>query len=109
MSKVWVIYSSLLIVLGKISQLSLLLKLADEVIVPEGVAAEVGRGPIEILPGSGWRQKAATLYGWLAKLIRALQHGIWDWARVTSYHGHYCTKGARRSWTITLLGIAPAL
>ena len=45
MSKVWVINSSPLIVLGKISQLSLLLKLADEVIVPEGVAAEVGRGP----------------------------------------------------------------
>jgi len=43
--KVWVINSSPLIVLGKISQLSLLLKLAEEVVVPEGVAAEVGRGP----------------------------------------------------------------
>jgi predicted nucleic acid-binding protein len=41
----WVVDSSSLIILGKLSLLHLLTQLSDELIIPEGVAREVLKGP----------------------------------------------------------------
>lgn len=45
MNEKWVVDASSLIVLGKLSLLHLLTHLSDELIIPNGVAREVLRGP----------------------------------------------------------------
>jgi predicted nucleic acid-binding protein len=45
LSEKWVVDASSLIILGKLSLLHLLTHLSDELIIPEGVAAEVLKGP----------------------------------------------------------------
>ena len=46
MSDVWVVNASPLILLGKIGRIDLLLGLCPQVVVPEGVAAEIRFGPV---------------------------------------------------------------
>ncbi len=45
MSRCWIVNASPLILLGKIGRLSLLSELADQLLIPERVAAEVGAQP----------------------------------------------------------------
>ncbi len=45
MSEKWVVDASTLIILGKVSLLHLLTRLSNELIIPEGVAIEILKGP----------------------------------------------------------------
>jgi len=55
MPKKWVVNASPLIVLGRINHLFLLQHLAEEIVVPVGVAKEIARGP-EDDPARQWLQ-----------------------------------------------------
>jgi len=55
MPKKWVVNASPLIVLARINHLLLLQHLAEEIVVPAGVAKEIARGPEMIRPGTGCR------------------------------------------------------
>ena len=55
MHRKWVVNASPLIVLGRINHLSLLQHLAEEIVVPTGVAKEISRGP-EDDPARQWLQ-----------------------------------------------------
>lgn len=44
MSRRWVVHASPLIILGKLSKIELLIKLTEELIVPDAVAQEIDRG-----------------------------------------------------------------
>ena len=45
MTKLWVVNASPLIVLGKISQIDLLVKVPDALVIPQGVVDEINMGP----------------------------------------------------------------
>jgi len=55
MHRKWVVNASPLIVLGRINHLFLLQHLAEEIVVPTGVAKEIARGP-EDDPARQWLQ-----------------------------------------------------
>jgi predicted nucleic acid-binding protein len=55
MHRKWVVNASPLIVLGRINHLFLLKHLAEEIVVPAGVAKEIARGP-EDDPAKQWLQ-----------------------------------------------------
>jgi hypothetical protein len=55
MHRKWVVNASPLIVLGRINHLFLLQHLAEEIVVPAGVAKEIARGP-EDDPARQWLQ-----------------------------------------------------
>jgi predicted nucleic acid-binding protein len=52
-SRKWVLNASPLIALSKISQTSLIERLCEEFVVPEGVALEIGQGPPDD-PATNW-------------------------------------------------------
>ena len=58
MARRWVVNASPLIVLGKLGQLPLLTRLADELVIPADVAREVAAGPDED-PCKAWLASVA--------------------------------------------------
>lgn len=61
MNKIWVVDSSALIVLGKLSLLNILPHLCDNLIIPDGVANEILNGPEEDKAKS-WIKKDGRKY-----------------------------------------------
>lgn len=62
MIKQWAVNASPLIIVAKVSLLSLLPRLAEEIIIPEGVADEVSRGPADD-PARKWLEGDGL--GWI--------------------------------------------
>lgn len=59
--KVWVVNASPLILLGKIDQLHLLPKLADQMVIPHEVVIEIGVGPPDD-PARLWLESEGQIY-----------------------------------------------
>ena len=79
MSSVWVVNASPLILLGKIGRLDLLFRLSPQVMIPEGVAAELRAGPVTDtarawIEGAG--AKAVTPVGQVDSLVAAWDLGL---------------------------------
>jgi predicted nucleic acid-binding protein len=72
MSDRWVINASPLIVFGKIGQLDLFIRLAEEIVVPQAVADEIARVLRMMQPGWQWKPKCC---GWL---MCKSQHQNWQ-------------------------------
>jgi hypothetical protein len=78
MHRKWVVNASPLIVLGRVNHLFLLQHLAEEIVVPAGVAKEIARGP-EDDPARQWLQAQGR------ELVREVQ--VVPPVIIASYHG----------------------
>ena len=61
MNDCWVVNSSPIIILSKISRVEILLKLCRKLIIPEGVSSEISQGP-ENDPGKVWLKENGFRY-----------------------------------------------
>jgi hypothetical protein len=70
MHRKWVVNASPLIVLGRINHLFLLQHLAEEIVVPAGVAKEIARGPEDDRPGNGCKVRDGNCSGKYRSYLR---------------------------------------
>jgi len=75
-SEPWVVNSSPLIVLARISQIDLLIKLGNALIIPEGVAQEIDCGPATD-PARNWLRETGVSFVRKAPMVHSTIGG-WD-------------------------------
>ncbi len=85
MSEKWVVDASTLIILGKLSLFYLLTHLSDELIIPEGVATEVLKGPRND-KAKIWMKKEGKNYKKnIGPINLNIASGTWDRVKMKSF------------------------
>ena len=82
MHRKWVVNSSPLIILGKLSSLCLFEKMCPNLVIPEGVAHELDQGPVND-PARVWiHREAAPPFGPWIRHLHSFRLGIWVKAKL---------------------------